>query len=115
MLGLGAKLLSRPADLTAARRFTETCWWAYNSTATGIGPEEVMFYRADDADRFEFNSDAEGHMHKGQPRGNPIQGVRYVGHDYRNRPETIESVLYMWRITGDEVWQVSPRLFVELV
>lgn len=27
--------------------------------------------------------------------------------DYRGRPETIESVFYMWRLTGEQEWQVS--------
>ena len=25
--------------------------------------------------------------------------------NYKGRPETIESVFYMWRITGDKKWQ----------
>jgi len=104
-IGMGAKLLSRKHDLDIARRVTETCYWAYNSTETGIGPEEMTFYRDKDIDRFEVATSTSGTSRRGRPRGAPVVGVRSVSPDYRNRPETIESVFYMWRITGDPQWQ----------
>jgi mannosyl-oligosaccharide alpha-1,2-mannosidase len=104
-IGLGAKLLSRKNDLDVAQRLTETCWWAYNSTATGIGPEDMVFYRETDTDRFESTTLSTGSIRRGRPRGAPVVGVKTVSADYRGRPETIESVLYMWRITGDKRWQ----------
>lgn len=104
-IGMGAKLLSRMHDLDIARRVTEACYWAYNSTETGIGPEEMTFYRDKDPDRFEVATLAGGTSRRGRPRGAPVVGVRSVSPDYRNRPETIESVFYMWRITGDPQWQ----------
>lgn len=104
-IGMGAKLLSRKHDLDIARRVTEACYWAYNSTETGIGPEEMTFYRDKDIDRFEVATLSSGTSRRGRPRGSPIVGVRSVSPDYRNRPETIESVFYMWRITGDPQWQ----------
>lgn len=104
-IGLGAKLLKRERDLDIARRVTETCWWAYNSTATGIGPEEVVFYSDKDTDRYESTVLPGGTIRRGRARGAPVVGVRNVAADYRNRPETIESVFYMWRITGDPKWQ----------
>lgn len=42
-----------------------------------------------------------------RPRGNPVIGVRNSEARYIGRPETIESVFYQWRITGDRKWQVS--------
>lgn len=108
MLALGSKLLpNRLEDLVHARRFTETCWWAYNSTATGIGPEDMVFYKPTDSDRFKVSTLDDGTERRGSLKGKPIQGVRSMNGDYKNRPETIESVLYMYRITGDPVWQVS--------
>ncbi|CEH17862.1 Mannosyl-oligosaccharide alpha-1,2-mannosidase and related glycosyl hydrolases [Ceraceosorus bombacis] len=105
MLGLGSRLLGRERDLANGRRFTETCWWSYNATATGIGPEELVFYSDSDPDRFEFIWEKDGTSRRGKPRGSPMVGVRHMSTDYRNRPEVIESVLYMWRITGDPIWQ----------
>lgn len=106
MLGLGSRIISQRADdLDLAKGITGTCWWAYNSSTTGIGPENMIFYTNDDDDRFELISLADGTSRRGQPRGSPIVGVRSVHTSYLNRPETIESVLYMWRITGDTEWQ----------
>lgn len=104
-IGLGAKLLAdRNRDLLHAQRLTETCWWAYNATATGIGPEDIVFYRDKDTDRFDTIQQS-GTSRRGKARGQPLVGVRGLMADYRNRPETIESVFYMWRITGDRRWQ----------
>ncbi|PWN51069.1 seven-hairpin glycosidase [Violaceomyces palustris] len=106
MLGLGSRLLSeRKEDITFGQHFAESCWWAYNSTLTGIGPESLIFYNPDDHDRFESIDMPDGTQRRGKARGNPIVGVRSAFTSYLNRPETIESVLYMWRITGDEKWQ----------
>ncbi|UZJ52093.1 hypothetical protein CBS101457_001413 [Exobasidium rhododendri] len=105
-MGLSGKLLpGRSIDVEHAKKFTETCWWAYNSTLTGIGPEEMTFYKEKDLDRYLSNVLKNGTTRRGAARGAPIVGVRSVTPDYRNRPETIESIFYMWRITGDRIWQ----------
>jgi mannosyl-oligosaccharide alpha-1,2-mannosidase len=44
MLAIGSKTLDRPKDLELAIKLGETCFWAYNSTTTGIGPESFSFY-----------------------------------------------------------------------
>ena len=49
------------------------------------------------------------------PQGSPAGVKSMPSKDYRGRPETIESVFYMWRLTGEQEWQVSyyyplPRL-----
>lgn len=106
MLGLGSRILAeRASDLEEAKGISGTCWWAYNSTLSGIGPEDLIFYTLQDADRFELVNSADGTSRRGKARGAPIVGVRSVHASYLNRPETIESVFYMWRITGDAVWQ----------
>ncbi len=106
MLGLGSRIMSERADdIDLAKGITGTCWWAYNSSTTGIGPENLIFYTNDDDDRFETINLKDGTARRGKPRGSPIVGVRSVHSSYLNRPETIESVFYMWRITGDPAWQ----------
>ncbi len=98
--GLGSRVLTdRADDLDLAKGVTGTCWWAYNSSTTGIGPENLVFYTNDDDDRFELVNLPDGTSRRGKPRGQPIIGVRSAMTSYLNRPETIESVLYMWRIT----------------
>lgn len=44
MLAIGSKTLDRPKDLELAIELAETCFWAYNSTTTGIGPESFSFF-----------------------------------------------------------------------
>jgi mannosyl-oligosaccharide alpha-1,2-mannosidase len=48
MLAIGAKILDRPKDLEVAIKLGETCYWIYNSTSTGIGPEEFVFIKKGD-------------------------------------------------------------------
>ena len=47
MLGLGSRLLDRPADLADAERFTQSCYWLSAATPTGLQPEVVEFFDPD--------------------------------------------------------------------
>ncbi|PWN19063.1 seven-hairpin glycosidase [Microstroma glucosiphilum] len=107
MAGLGAKLMpkERGKDYAVAQRISETCWWAYNSTNTGIGPEYTIFYEEYKPHRGKNGKNVGKYGQNAKPSGWPIEGIRGQLPDYRGRPETIESVFYMWRITGDPVWQ----------
>ncbi|CAD6900004.1 unnamed protein product [Tilletia controversa] len=150
MLGLGAKLLpDRAGDLEQAIRYSETCYWAYNSSVTGLGPDELIFDSNPSgkkkkkrttktgteslAGAVKSTSPAAGRdLEQGTEeatrgivvgtaaraladvvksialteRSPPFPvGVRSSFTAYRNRPETIESVFYMWRITGDPAWR----------
>jgi len=44
MLGLGARLLDRHADLVDAQRITQSCYWLSAATPTGLQPEVVEFF-----------------------------------------------------------------------
>ncbi|GAA5940310.1 glycoside hydrolase family 47 protein [Sporobolomyces koalae] len=103
MLGLGAKLMQRPRDLEIAKNFTEACVWVYESSTTGIGGEQTTFFEKNDASRFVSIKEPGGATVE-TPRGSPM-GVRTANRKQIGRPETIESVFYMWRITGDRYWQ----------
>ncbi|WFD34142.1 mannosyl-oligosaccharide 1,2-alpha-mannosidase [Malassezia cuniculi] len=106
MFALSSRLLpSRTHDLEIARRYTESCFWMYNSTFTGLGAEDMLFYRPEDQDRFEIVEKKNGKLYRGSANGYPIKGVRSMNGIYQNRPEAIESIMYMWRVTGDEIWQ----------
>ena len=48
MLAIGSKILDRPKDLEVAIKMGEACYWAYNVTTTGIGPEEFYFSAQDE-------------------------------------------------------------------
>lgn len=75
MMGLGGKLLDRTRDLATASKvsslqltfvdcfsevppqFAYSCFWAYNSSSSGIGPESMLFYKEKDIDRFDTQRD----------------------------------------------------------
>ncbi|CAH7673567.1 glycoside hydrolase [Phakopsora pachyrhizi] len=103
MIGMGSKLLDRKDYLDLAIDHTDSCVWAYESTKTGVAPEKMMLMEGDDLNRWE-QVNFKGKMYR-QLRGNPIRGAFTLDPKYIGRPETIESVFYMWRITGDKVWQ----------
>ena len=104
MLALGSRLLGRTNDLEVGLRFAETCSWAYESSASGVGPESLTFYGNDDEYRYQEMTDETDGSKFVVPRGSP-PGVRLQRAGYRGRPETTESLFYAYRITGDVKWQ----------
>ncbi|SGZ30687.1 BQ5605_C049g12431 [Microbotryum silenes-dioicae] len=112
MLAVGGKLLARPKDVETGKEYTETCNWAYESTPTGLMPESLTFYKGDAPDRFRVQTRADGTKVR-EPRGQPT-GVRHTATHFAGRPETIESIFEMWRLTGDRKWQdMGWRIFVD--
>ncbi|OAV87248.1 hypothetical protein PTTG_29514 [Puccinia triticina 1-1 BBBD Race 1] len=130
-IGLGAQLLHKKEDLNLAMRHTDACVWAYESTKTGVGPDEIFLVDNNDPARWQPV------LYKGKKfrelKPEPVQGATLRNPSYLGRPETIEqdkfsskllkfysfqmnfnaktlkffyrSVYYMWRITGDQQWQ----------
>ncbi|KAK6343898.1 mannosyl-oligosaccharide alpha-1,2-mannosidase [Orbilia brochopaga] len=72
-------------DLTLARELMRSCYEMYNVTATGLAPEIVF-----------FNMDEAG-----------TEDIQIKPQDAHNlqRPETIESLFLMYRMTGDEIYR----------
>ncbi|KAH9442654.1 hypothetical protein Pst134EA_031700 [Puccinia striiformis f. sp. tritici] len=81
----------------------DACVWAYESTKTGVGPERITIVEGDDQTRWQPV------IYEGQNfrelKSDPLPGASIQDGRYLGRPETIESVYYMWRITGDRQWQ----------
>ncbi|KAH9447168.1 hypothetical protein Pst134EA_029210 [Puccinia striiformis f. sp. tritici] len=103
MIGLGSRLLGRKQDLDLALRYADACVWAYESTKTGVGPERISIVEGDEHTRWRpviYQGQKFRELKSDPPPGASIEDGRYLG-----RPETIESVYYMWRITGDRQWQ----------
>lgn len=99
MVGLGARINDSPEELATAIRLTEGCVWAYQNTASGIMPE--IFY----ADECPTGSSCEwtDEAHVEPSHGHGFTQVPDTS--YQLRPEAIESVFIMYRITGDPIWQ----------
>ncbi|KAI8903177.1 glycoside hydrolase, partial [Gorgonomyces haynaldii] len=92
MLGLGAKTTletNQTQTLKLAQRITETCYKSYTESSTGIGQEATIVW--------------------------PFHGLQDGLQQYNLRPEVIESIFYMWRLTKDEKyrdwgWDIAERL-----
>ncbi|KAI4086831.1 MAG: hypothetical protein LQ344_007232 [Seirophora lacunosa] len=94
------------ADLDLAIELTKTCWGMYKTTATGLAPE-ITFFEIDEPPK----SEVDGPFRSAElvPGASAEWKDDYVikGQDAHNlqRPETVETLFYMWRITGDEMYR----------
>jgi mannosyl-oligosaccharide alpha-1,2-mannosidase len=107
MFALAAKVFDRQTDLETARQLVEGCIWAYNQTHTGIMPELFALVPCPEGDRIcewkDESADNIHHQHETEhPRRLPkgISAIERSG--YELRPEAIESIFVLYRITGDE-------------
>nr|POE48875.1 putative endoplasmic reticulum mannosidase mnl2 [Quercus suber] len=55
MFAMGGKLFNRPQDVEIGRKLTEGCIWAYNSTTTGIMPEQFTVIKCEDRHHCTWN------------------------------------------------------------
>lgn len=106
MLGLGGIALNRTKDLLLGQELAFTCRKLYQMTPTGLGPEAVGWAptpeemsrrqsRLGKKIRGSINSQAAPYR-----KGFLISDARYL-----LRPETVESIFYMYRLTGNPLYQ----------
>lgn len=128
MVALAAKIFQNPDDLEMARELVDGCIWAYGATSSGIMPEIFTAMPCQEADREKCQWDEtswqkavllesnRGVMELGDayvreakdvikrdglaPGITKIKDTRYI-----LRPEAIESVWVLYRITGDQTLQ----------
>ena len=130
MLGIAGKIFNRPDDVEIGRKLTDGCVWAYQNTPTGIMPENMLavpcantthcpwdqskWWNAispfspdhDEATMREIIS-----SQKLAPGFAKISDGRYL-----LRPEAIESVFIMYRITGEQYWmEAGWKMFKSIV
>lgn len=115
-------------DMDLSRELMKTCWGMYLATATGLAPE-ITYFEIDDPPR-PFD-DRPAAIKKAPGRRNPRKSSAFAetdtpsadlprdeeaawrsdiiikGNDVHNlqRPETVESLFYMYRITGDVMYR----------
>ncbi|KAI1079283.1 glycoside hydrolase family 47 protein [Whalleya microplaca] len=130
MVGMAAKIFDRPADMDTAEGLTEGCVWSYNTTVTGIGPEIFSFIPCDPDvtkddckwSKGRWQESMRKYWTRSNDGGDPdtlsdeqlekIASVRQLPRGmvdvndprYLLRPEAIESVFMMYRMTGDPKW-----------
>jgi len=95
-------------DMALARELMKTCWGMYKVTATGLSPEIAYFHLNDtpimvmDEERKSIDD-----FDMADPAAEWRQDFDLHINDLHNlqRPETIESLFYMWRITEEEKYR----------
>ncbi|KAF7923855.1 uncharacterized protein EAE98_007673 [Botrytis deweyae] len=94
MIGLGSRISQSPSEMETAIKLTKGCVWAYEHTPSGIMPEifHVIPCTNTSSCTFSGSSSDTGYIRVDDP-------------SYQLRPEAIESVFIMYRLTGDRAWQ----------
>lgn len=96
-------------DLELAKELMKTCWGMYKVMETGLAPE-IAYFELDDPPRKWVPLDQDppksaslNEWHDGQWR----KDYDIHPNDVHNlqRPETVESLFYMYRITGDAMYR----------
>lgn len=121
MYALGGKIFENQEHIKIGRKLTDTCVWAYKTSPSGIMPEVSHLLKCANATSCEWDENAwlEGarsraeHAKEKDPHHN-IANLRlpsgFTSIDDRRyvlRPEAIESVFLMYRITGQQHWQAA--------
>ncbi|KAK0389840.1 hypothetical protein NLU13_3413 [Sarocladium strictum] len=95
--GLSGKLFSRRSDVTLGEKLAHGCAFAYKSFPTGLMPE-----------RLNMRPEYKKHLPKGFTTA---KDPRYI-----LRPEAIESIFYMYRITGRREYQETAwEMFTSII
>ncbi|OAP64829.1 hypothetical protein AYL99_00801 [Fonsecaea erecta] len=139
MFALAAKLFDNPGDLETAGKLVHGCIWAYQQTATAIMPEmfHLISCPADDR-QCQWDSKAwfkhmllhnshdetpqdkllpeDERLRKKSQRLRLPKGVSAIAsRAYELRPEAIESIFVLYRITGDESLRESAWAMFETI
>ncbi|KAF2721257.1 glycoside hydrolase family 47 protein [Polychaeton citri CBS 116435] len=109
---LGCKLLDLPELCDLGVTITDGCHWVYNHTETSLGP--VVWYWFNETGQnptHAFAASDPARLESAARRGfyiepTPVGQKSYVPYSmYMGFPETIESIFYAYRITGDRRYQ----------
>ncbi|EQL36945.1 mannosyl-oligosaccharide alpha-1,2-mannosidase [Blastomyces dermatitidis ATCC 26199] len=117
MVALGAKVFNRPEELEIARKLAEGCIWAYKATPSGVMPETFEVVPCEDQADCKWRPESWfiGEIHDGasdsdyermgREQGKVAGFSTIIQRGYSLRPEAIESVFILYRITGDRSLQ----------
>ena len=97
---------SRELDMRLAHELTQTCWGMYKYMETGLAAEITHFKIANPPPPVSashrapavFSDDPEAEWRKDFD-------VKPLDRHNLQRPETVESLFYMWRLTGDTIYR----------
>jgi mannosyl-oligosaccharide alpha-1,2-mannosidase len=102
MLALGGRLIGNTTHVDLGRRLTDGCIWAYKNSPLGIMPEWFKMSSCPTLDSCEWDET----QWRAQAQDNRPFGFTEISDSrYILRPEAIESVFILYRITGDTKFQ----------
>ncbi|KAM0234646.1 hypothetical protein ACHAP5_009997 [Fusarium lateritium] len=101
MFALGGKLLEIEEYVKIGEKLARGCGWAYKAFPTGMMPEIFDLVRCPTLEPCEFENERWTPQRKSIPPS--FQHARDPR--YLLRPEAIESIFIMYRITADSQWQ----------
>ncbi|KAF9874357.1 glycosyl hydrolase family 47 [Colletotrichum karsti] len=113
MFGLGGKLFGIKEHVGLARRLARGCGWAYSSFPTGLMPEIFGMVTCPSLnkcpwDEERWKREGDGNLRKGFSHA---RDPRYI-----LRPEAIESIFLLYRMTGDRDYQeIAWTMFQSIV
>ncbi|KAI1819202.1 amino acid permease [Xylaria intraflava] len=89
-------------DMQLARELMQTCWGMYKYMATGLAAE-ITYFNVSDPPLPESAPHQAPDVLDADPEAEWRKAFKVHDLDVHNlqRPETVESLFYMWRITGD--------------
>jgi hypothetical protein len=94
-------------DMELARELTKTCIGMYRVNPTGLAPEIAHFNLHDPPKMMkDATLSSKGNLELAEDaswKGDYI--IKSADSHNLQRPETVESLFYMWRITGDEIYR----------
>ncbi|KAF9891013.1 hypothetical protein FE257_005270 [Aspergillus nanangensis] len=94
MYALGGRLFNNATHVSLGQKLTDGCVWLYENSPNGIMPELFSMAACPHTDDCEWDGGLGGEFFT------HLADKRYI-----LRPEAIESVFYLYRITGDQRFQ----------
>ncbi|PBP15490.1 class I alpha-mannosidase, partial [Diplocarpon rosae] len=99
MVALGSRISNSKEELETAGRLTDGCVWGYSNTPSGIMPDFSQIEPCQKGGMCVWNGEGNGYKRVDDP-------------SYQLRPEAIESVFIMYRLTADPSWlETGWRMF----
>lgn len=94
------------SELNLARELTKTCWGMYKVMATGLAPE-IAHFKIKDPPHMESDGILKSSKMTEIDGASWHEDYEIKSNDDHNlqRPETVETLFYMWRITEDPMYR----------
>ena len=92
-------------ELNLAIELTKTCWGMYKVTATGLAPEITFFETGNPPHIPPDGNIASAEIDSNSEGWKQDYIIKHQDSHNLQRPETVETLFYMWRITGDEKYR----------